>query len=111
MVLLPTCFSSLLGVSCAEVVENKQRHRVNRGVEENKKGNMNEERNPVGKRIGDSLHFEYRNKTVEKIWQERLSMWKKHLSRIKSFRKGMREITWAVLEEQYKWVKMANIFF
>lgn len=45
----------------------------------------------MGKRGGVALHFGYRNKAMEKIWQKRLSMWKKHLNRIKSFRKGMRE--------------------
>lgn len=110
MVLLPICFLSLLGLLSAEVVENKQRHRVNRGVEE-KKGNMNKERNPVGKRDRDALHFGYRSKAMKKIWQKRLSMWKKHLNRIKPFRKGMRQKTWAMLEEQYKRVKMGNIFF
>lgn len=36
MFLLPICFLSLLGLFSAEVVENKQKHRVNRGVEEKK---------------------------------------------------------------------------
>lgn len=31
---------------------------------------MNKERNPIGKRGGDALHFGYRNKEVQKIWQK-----------------------------------------
>lgn len=108
--MLPIRFLCLLGLFSAEVVENKQRHRVNRGVEE-KKDNMNKERNPVGKRGGDALHFGYRSKAMKKIWQKRLSMWKKHLNRIKPFGKEMRQKTWGMLEEQYKRVKMGDTFF
>lgn len=44
---------------------------------------MNKGRNPVGNRGGDALHFGYRNKAVLRIWQKRLSMWKKQSNRIK----------------------------
>lgn len=92
MLLLPICFLSLLGFFSAEAVENKQRHGVNRGIEK-KKGNMNKERNPVRRRGGDAPHFGCRNKAMEKIKWKRVSMWKKHLNRIKPFRKGRREKT------------------
>lgn len=72
---------------------------------------MNKERNPVGKRGGDALHFGHRNKTMEKIERKRVSMWKQHLNRIKPFRKGKREKTWETPKEQYKVVKMGSIFF
>lgn len=72
---------------------------------------MNKERNPLGKRGGEALHFGCRNKAMETIKQKRVSMWKKHLNKMKPFRKGKRKKTWEMLKEQYKGVKMGNIFF
>lgn len=43
--------------------------------------------------------------------QKRVSMWKKHLNRIKLFRKGKKEKTWEMLKEQQKGVKMGNVLF
>lgn len=52
------------------------------------KRNMNKEKNPVGRRGGgDTLHFECRNKAMEKNKKKRVSMRNKHLNRVKLFRK------------------------
>jgi len=48
---------------------------------------MNKEGNLVGKRGRDALHFECRNKAMGKIKRKRVSMWKKHLNRIKAIQK------------------------
>lgn len=110
MLLLPICFLSLLGLFSAEVMENKQSHRVNSGVEKKKlKSSTTKEGNPVGKRGGDALHFGCRTKQWKKS-NGRVSMWKKHLNRIKPFRKAKREKTWETLKEQYKGVKMGSTF-
>lgn len=53
---------------------------------------MDKEKNPVGKRGEDALHFEYRNNTMEKS-NGKVSMWKKHLNRIEPLRKGKNEKT------------------
>lgn len=58
MLLLPIWFLSWLGLFSAEVVKNKQRYGVNRGVEKNKESSGKEE---------DALHCGCRRKTVEGI--------------------------------------------
>lgn len=70
------------------MVENKQRHGVQRSRNKKIKRNMNKERNPVGRRGGGGCSaFWMQEQSNGKKLDNRVSMQKKHLNRLKLFRK------------------------